>query len=188
MGRSTDITQLIHLWQGGDDSAYAELSEEIYKELRRLAGAYMRSEREGHTLQATALVNEALIKLNGADIAYQDRTHFCRIAGKTMRRILVDHARHSNREKRGGQFKQFTVSESSMDDKAVSHNMLDLDRAMSRLAEFDQRKSDALELIYFAGLSNSEVAQAMDVSLRTVERDVRLGKAWLKCELDTVTH
>ena len=181
---STNVTQILLEWRSGNEEALKQLMPVVYDELRRLAGRYMRSERREHTLQPTALVNEAYIRLVEMKVSWQDRAHFFAVAARLMRRLLVDHARANQRAKREGN----VVAKLSLDDAAeVScgpvSSVIAVDEALTRLAEFDPRKSEILELRYFGGLSNEEVAEALGVSRATVQRDLRLAKAWLTREL-----
>jgi len=177
------VTYLLDAWQEGNDEALVELSDAVYHELQRLAGSYMRGERNNHTLQATALVNEAFLRLIKADVSYKNRAHFFTLAGRMMRRILVDHARSFNREKRGAGMVPITYQESVMQPAEAPPDLLDLNAALEALAEFDERKAQILELQFFAGLSPADIAEALGVSKRTVERDAQLAKAWLHREL-----
>ena len=176
-----EVTQLLLAWGQGDRAALDRLMPLVYAELRRLAGHYLAGERQGHTLQATALVNEAYLQLveSGAR-EWQNRAHFFGVAAQLMRRILVDHARTRNSLKRGGGAQQITFDEGAL----VSHErfaeIVALDDALSALAAFDERKSRIVELRFFGGLSIEETAAALDVSPGTVMRDWTLAKAWLQ--------
>jgi RNA polymerase sigma factor (TIGR02999 family) len=143
----------------------------------------MAGERKDHTLQATELVNEAFVRLINADVSYQNRAHFYAMAGSMMRRILIDHARSIKREKRGGGVHHITLQESGIKNAAPNVDLLELNAALESLAKQDKRKADILELQFFAGLSCKEIATVMEVSTRTVERDVQMAKAWLHREL-----
>lgn len=183
MTKDQDITSLLVSWQQGDDHALTELSEQVYNELRHLAGKYMHGERPGHTLQATALVNEAFVRLTNVNINYKDRNHFFSLAGRMMRRILVDHARSLKRDKRGAGAQQLTLHESVIQNNDSPQDLLDLHEALESLAQFDNRKAQILELQFFAGLTIKEIAEVIDISSRTVERDIQFAKAWLHREL-----
>lgn len=157
---------------------------DVYSELRALADRYMRSERAGHTLQPTALVHEAYLKLSGQDrIRWKGRTHLLGVAAQAMRRILVDHARGRHRQKRGGRNEPLPLDEAI--DRPItlsgdhSIDLLDLDEALAALAQNDPRKAEVVELMYFAGLTAAEAAEVLGVTARTVERDWRYARAWL---------
>lgn len=155
----------------------------VYGELRRIAERYLRTENPGHTLQATALVHELYIRLVKTDLHWQDRVHFFAVAARQMRRILVDHARARRRQKRGGAMARVTLKEAVLTVHGPSTELLALDEAMDRLAQLDERKSRAVEMHFFAGLTYEEVAEALGVSEATVDRDLRMAKAWLHHEL-----
>jgi RNA polymerase sigma factor (TIGR02999 family) len=181
---TNEVTQLLLAWGQGDRAALDRLMPLVYAELRRLAGHYLAGERQGHTLQATALVNEAYLQLvdSGAR-EWQNRAHFFGVAAQLMRRILVDHARARNSLKRGGGAQQITFDEGAL----VSHErfaeIVALDDALRALAAFDERKSRIVELRFFGGLSIEETAAALGVSPGTVMRDWTLAKAWLQREM-----
>ena len=139
----------------------------------------MRGERPGHTLQPTALVNEAILRLIGADVPWQDRAHFYAVAARQMRNILVDHARSRERDKRGGAAVHVSLEEAGEIAAPLDMNLVALDDALKDLAKFDRRKHDMVELHYFGGMSIDETAQAMDVSPKTVQRELRLAESWL---------
>ena len=171
-------------WSDGDVDARDELMPLVYEELHRLAHRYMNHERPGHTLQTSALVNEAFIRLvDQKDVDWQNRAHFFGLAAQMMRRILVDHARSRQYLKRGGDARQVSLDETMM----VSHERVDeviaLDDALKDLAQFDQRKSQIVELRFFAGLSIEETAELLNVSPGTVMRDWALAKAWLRKQI-----
>jgi RNA polymerase sigma factor (TIGR02999 family) len=178
------VTQLLVAWSDGDAEARDELMPLVYDELHRLAHRYMNHERPGHTLQTSALVNEAFIRLiDQKDVDWQNRTHFFALAAQMMRRILVDHARSRQYLKRGGDGRRVSFDETMM----VSHERVDeviaLDDALQDLAQFDQRKSQIVELRFFAGLSIEETAELLKVSPGTVMRDWTLAKAWLRKQI-----
>ena len=177
----SQVTQLLIDWRRGDARALDRLLPIVYEEMRQLAQGYMRRERADHTLQATALVHEAYSRLVGMEIDWQDRVHFFAVAARTMRRILVDHARKHKR--RPGGWKRETLNESLLVGDSPNIDLVALDEALDRLAAFDERKSKAIELHYFAGLKHTEVAEALSVSPATVDRDLRMAKAWLYKEL-----
>lgn len=177
------VTRLLQRWRGGDEQALERLMPLVYDELRRLAGGLMRGERSDHTLQATALIHEAWLRLAGADLSVQDRHHFVSLAARVMRRVLVDHARARKREKRGGDAVRVTLEEVAAVVPDSAARLLEIDDALERLKTLDERKYRALELSLFGGLTQPEIAQALEVSLPTVERDLRTGRAWLRTEL-----
>jgi RNA polymerase sigma factor (TIGR02999 family) len=178
------VTELLGNWRSGDAQALEELTPLVYDELRRLARRYMHKERAGHTLQTTGLVNEAFVRLIGADIPWQDRAHFYAIAARLMRRILIDYAKAQRRDKRGRGVRAVTLDESALADAcSTSADILEIDDALSRLAAIDPRKSDIIVLHFFGGLTYDETAEALGISPATVHRELRLGKAWLLHEL-----
>jgi len=179
MDASGPVTDLLHRTQRGDRAALEQLSGLVYHELRRIAARSMRGERPGHTLQPTALVNEAILRLIGADVPWQDRAHFYAVAARQMRNILVDHARSRERDKRGGAAVHVSLEEAGEIAAPLDMNLVALDDALKDLAKFDRRKHDMVELHYFGGMSIDETAQAMDVSPKTVQRELRLAESWL---------
>ena len=179
------VTELLRAWGDGDDSALERLTPLVEAELRRLARAYMRRERRDHTLQATALVNEAFLRLTDARrVHWQDRAHFLAISARLMRRVLVDHARSRGYRKRGGGVERVTLDEGLVASPEPAVDVLALDRALEALAEADVRKSRVIELRFFGGLSVEETAEVLHVSADTVKRDWRLAKLWLLRELE----
>ena len=179
------VTELLRAWSGGDDGALERLTPLVEAELRRLARGYMRRERRGHTLQTTALVNEAFLRLTDAhSIAWQNRAHFLGIAARLMRRVLVDHARARGYRKRGGGVQRITLNEGLVASSEPALNVIALDRALEALAAVDPRKSRVIELRFFGGLSVEETAEVLHVSSDTVKRDWRLAKLWLLRELE----
>ena len=183
MSSGSEITQLLGAWSDGDLDARDRLIPLVYGELRRLAAGHLRRERQGHTLQPTALVHEAFLRLMGQDRTnWQSRRQFFSIASHVMRRFLVDRARARHAGKRSGLWSRVTLAglpASSQPDVSV----IDLDRALTRLAEIDDRKSRIAELRFFAGLSLQETADAVGVSRATAERDWQVARAWLFREL-----
>ncbi len=179
MEASGAITDLLHRTQRGDRHALEQLSALVYQELRRIATRSMRGERPGHTLQPTALVNEAILRLIGADVRWQDRAHFFAVAARQMRNILVDHARSRGRDKRGGAAAHVPLEEAGEVAVPLDSSLVALDDALKDLAKFDRRKHDMVELHYFGGLSIDETAQATGVSPKTVQRELRLAESWL---------
>ncbi len=176
------VTALLSKWRGGDDSAFDQLMPAVYDHLRRIASLQMRSERGEHTLQPTALVNEAVLKLVGMEVDWQDRAHFMAIAARQMRRLLVDHARARRRDKRDGGLR-VTLNPEVATGGAV--DLVDVDDAMNSLRGFDERKAELVELHYFGGLTYREMAEATSVSEATIHRELRLAKAWLRRHLRT---
>ena len=157
---------------------------QVYDELRRLARKYMRAERAKHTLQATALVNEAYLRLTGQqDVSWQDRAHFFPSAAQLMRHILVDHARAHRASKRGGQQHQVTLTEGFASEENKSVEVLALHEALEKLARLDERQARRVKMHFFGGLTFSEIACVLDASQRTVKRDWTMAPAWLKLDL-----
>jgi RNA polymerase sigma factor (TIGR02999 family) len=174
------VTQLLRAWSDGDARALDQLMPLVYQELRRRAAAYLRRERAGHSLQPTALVHEAYLRLVDQNrMAWQNRAQFFGVAAQMMRRILVDHARARRTAKRSGQWARVTLDEDLQALHAADVDVLDLDRALSRLAEFDARKSRIAELRFFAGLSLAETGAVLGISIATVEREWQVARAWL---------
>ena len=178
------MTQLLQAWGQGEDEALEKLIPLVHQELRRLARRYMFGERAGHTLQATALVNEAYVKLLGCqEVAWQNRAHFFAISAQVMRRILVDSARARGYQKRGGGIPKVTLDECLIGPKEKGGDLVALDDALKALAAVDPRKGRVVELRFFGGLSAQETATVLKVSPDTVLRDWRLAKAWLAREM-----
>ena len=176
-----EVTQLLLDWSNGNQAALDHLTPLVYEELHRLAHQHMRRERSGHTLQTSALVNEAYLRLvDQRNVHWQNRAHFFSIASRLMRRILVDHARAHTRAKRGGGALRVSLSEAAFVSQERAAELVALDEAMTKLAAFDQRKSQVVELRFFGGMSVEEIAAALDVSEGTVKRDWSTAKAWLK--------
>ncbi len=179
------VTELLRAWGNGDDAALEQLTPLVEAELRRLARGYMRRERRGHTLQTTALVNEAFLRLTDARrVRWEDRAHFLGISARLMRRVLVDHARSRGSRKRGGGAERVTLDEGLLISPEPAVDVLALDRALETLAAVDVRKSRVIELRFFGGLSVEETAEVLHVSTDTVKRDWRLAKLWLLRELE----
>jgi RNA polymerase sigma factor (TIGR02999 family) len=179
-----EVTQLLVAWGNGDQAARDELMSVVYQELHRLAHHYMKRESLGHTLQTSALVNEAFLKLVGQrDVHWQNRAHFFGIAAQMMRRILVDYARSRGYAKRGGDARQVSLDEAAIVSEERAADVVALDDALKGLAEFDLRKSRIVELRFFGGLSIEETAEVLTVSPGTVMRDWTLAKAWLRREM-----
>jgi RNA polymerase sigma-70 factor, ECF subfamily len=183
MPAAGEITQLLRCWSKGDDGALAKLTPIVYNQLHRLARAYMRRERPGHSLQTTALLNEAYMRLvDYKRMQWQDRAHFFAVSAQLLRRILVDHARRHNL-KRGGDVKHVSLDEAAMVGGSRAANLVALDEAMKRLAEVDPRKEQVVEMRFFGGLSVDETAEVLKISAVTVMRDWSTAKAWLYREL-----
>src|SRR5262245_29844181 len=181
---ATPVTELLKAWGGGDEAALNELVPLVESELRRLARGYMARERSGHTLQTTALVNEAYLRLVDAqDVRWNDRAHFFGIAARLMRRVLVDHARQRAFRKRGGGAQAVSLDDAMFVSRVPDVELLDLDRALQALAAVDNRKARVVEMRYFGGMTVEETADALAVSTETVKRDWRLAKLWLLDEL-----
>jgi RNA polymerase sigma factor (TIGR02999 family) len=174
-----EVTRLLVDWGNGNQAALDDLIPLVYDELRRLAGRYMRRESPGHTLQTSAVVNEAYLRLvNQKSVQWQNRAHFFGVAAQLMRRILVDHARSRSRAKRGGGAQMVSLVEQAVIPNEVEE-VIALDDALKNLAEMDPRKSQIVEMKFFGGLTNEEVAAVLKVTPRTVERELRKAKAWL---------
>jgi RNA polymerase sigma factor (TIGR02999 family) len=180
-----DATELLRAWNEGDKAALDELVPLVERELHRLAHAHMRRERQGHTLQATALVNEVFVRLaDGANPNWKDRAHFLGIAARLMRQILVDHARSRGYQKRGGGAQRVSLEEATLITPEPALDVLAVDRALEAFAKLDARKSQVVELRFFGGLSIEETAEVLGISAETVKRDWRVAKLWLARELD----
>lgn len=178
------VTQLLKNWQSGDSKALSDLMPMVHDTLRKLAEKYMQSENAGHTLQATALVNEAFLKLVDADITWQSRAHFMAIAAKAMRHILIDHAKSKGRQKRGGNDVLVTLHEANVAGDKGTPELLDIEDALNQLAELDTRKAEIVELSFFGGMTYDEIAEALGISAATVDRELRFSKAWLQRALN----
>jgi RNA polymerase sigma factor (TIGR02999 family) len=181
-----EVTQLLVEWRHGDKAALDQLIPLVYDELRRLARGYMRREKEGHTLQTSALIHEAYLRLvDQKNVQWNNRAHFFGVAAQLMRQILVDHARSRSRAKRGGNAQKVSLAELS----AISVELAEviaLDDALNELAELDSRKSQIVEMKFFGGLTNEEVAEVLKITSRTVEREWRKAKAWLQRAISKV--
>jgi RNA polymerase sigma factor (TIGR02999 family) len=177
---SPQVTALLHAWGAGDETALHQLVPLVESELRRLAGAYMARERPGHTLQPTALVNEAFLRLVDVQgVRWLGRAHFFGIGARLMRRVLVDHARARGFQKRGGGAETVPLEATILVSRAPDIALLDLDHALDALAEVDERKARVVEMRFFGGMTVEETAGALGVSGDTVKRDWRLAKLWL---------
>jgi RNA polymerase sigma factor (TIGR02999 family) len=182
---SSQVTHLLRAWSDGDPQALEQLLPLVDAELRRLARAYMQRERRDHTLQPTALINEAFIRLaGGQNIRWQDRAHFFGICARLMRRVLVDYARARGFQKRGARAEKVPLHEVSIPTPELPVDILALDLALEALAIEDERKSRVVELRFFAGLSTEETAEVLRVSPDTVKRDWRMAKLWLLRQLE----
>ena len=177
---TTDVRQLLAAWSDGDNDAFNQLMPLVYDELHQMAHRYLRRERSDHTLQTTALVNEAYLKMVGQkEQHWQSRAHFFAVAANVMRQILVDYARAQNRARRGGATQQVPLDEALIVSNGRAAELLLLDDALHSLAQFDARKSRIAELRYFGGLSVEETAVVLNISAVTVMREWRVTKAWL---------
>jgi RNA polymerase sigma-70 factor, ECF subfamily len=175
-----NVTELLLEWQQGDAEALDRLTPLVYDELRRIAHRYVQRERNGQTLETTALVNEAYLRfVGGQKIDWQNRAHFFAVTAQVMRHILIDHARGRRYMKRGGQVQQVSFEEASMMTEVRAAELVALDEALNELSKLDPRKSRVVELRYFGGLSLEETAGVLEVSVMTVRRDWRAAKAWL---------
>jgi RNA polymerase sigma factor (TIGR02999 family) len=179
-----DITTLLHAWADGDETALEQLLPLVEAELRRMARGYLRRERQGHTLQPTALVNEAFMRmLDARHLRWNDRSHFMSIAARLMRRVLVDHARARTAQKRAFTAADIAVDAAIATSDATSVNVIAVDRALEALAAVDARQARVVELRFFGGLSVEETADVLHLSTETIKRDWRLAKVWLSREL-----
>jgi RNA polymerase sigma factor (TIGR02999 family) len=175
-----DLTDLLIEWRQGDKAALDKLTPLVYDELRRIAHRYVQRERNGHTLQTTALVNEAYLRLAGMrKIAWQNRLHFFAVTAQVMHHVLIDHARRRRYAKRGGEPQQVSLEHAELMSPQRAAELVTLDEALEELAQLDPRKSQVVELRYFGGFSLEETAEVLGVSTMTVRRDWRAAKAWL---------
>jgi RNA polymerase sigma factor (TIGR02999 family) len=178
------VTQLLAEWSNGDDSALTELTPLVYEELRRLAHHFMEEQRPDHTLQTTALVNEAYLRLaDQTNPNWQSRAHFFAVAARAMRQILVSYARSSRAQKRGGGGARIELDEAAILSPEQSNEIVDVHEALERLATLDERKAQVVELKYFGGLNHDEIAEVLKISTMTVRRDWMFAKTWLYDEL-----
>jgi RNA polymerase sigma factor (TIGR02999 family) len=177
------ITQLLNDWRSGDEAALDELTPVVYDELRRTARRLFRGERPNHTMQPTALVHEAFVKLIEADVAWQNRAHFFALSARLMRRTLVDHANARRAAKRGGGVEDLPLEESLISLGESDARLVDLDEAISALAEIDPRSAELIELKYFGGMTVEEMATITGRSPSTLGRDLRMARAWIKVRL-----
>jgi RNA polymerase sigma factor (TIGR02999 family) len=175
-----DITELLAQWSGGNQTVLDKLYPLVYEELRRIARSYMKREPVGHTLQTTALINEAYVRMvDQKDVRWRNRSHFFAISAQMMRRILVDHARRYLHKKRGGGARKISLDEAMIVAEERSEEVLMLDEALDNLARIDPRRCQVVEMRYFAGLNNQEIASILRISENTVMRDWNLARAWL---------
>ena len=185
--RDEQVAELLRDWQQGNDQALEELLPMLYADLRKLAGNYMQREATAHTLQPTALVSEAYLRLKGRQhIPIESRAHFMAAAAEAMRRILVDHARRKHREKRGGDRQRVTLRDDVSEDSANDVDLVTLDIALDRLEQLDPLMAEVVKLRYFGGLTLDEIASVANSSARTVSRNWATARAWLKRELVSI--
>ena len=178
--KSEEITQLLVDWRNGDPAGFDKLYSLVYDELHYLASRYMRRERADHTLQTTALVHEAYVRLvRQSDATLNDRTHFFAVAAKVMRQILIDHARSRNFDKRGGNAQKISLEEAAIISDERAEELIILDRALVELEKIDPRQSQIVELRYFGGMTLAETGDFLQISADTVTRDWNVAKAWL---------
>jgi RNA polymerase sigma-70 factor, ECF subfamily len=186
MSDTHEVTLLLAKWAKGNQQALDELTPLVYEELRQLAASYLRKERRGHTLQPTALVHEAYLRLvDQTSPSWQNRSHFFGVAARLMRQILVDHARRRQAGKRAGSRVKVSLDEAMSFQHGRSRDLVALDSGLNALEKIDARKCKAVELRYFGGLSMEEIAQVLDVSAITVRRDLRMAEAWLHHEMQS---
>lgn len=184
MSATQEITRLLQSWNDGDKDALQKLTPILYKELHRMAHRYMRQERPGHTLQTTALINEAYVRLiRWNKVDWRNRAQFLGVSAQLMRKILVDFARSRNYAKRGAGIRVICLEEAPGVTSEPARNILALDEALQRLAVVDARKSQIVELRFFGGLGLEETAEILKVSSRTIRREWELAKVWLACEM-----
>jgi RNA polymerase sigma factor (TIGR02999 family) len=182
MGGSASVSQLLIAWGRGEAAALEELTPRVYRELHKLARAYLRRGRPNQTLQPTALINEAFLRLldQSQPVQWENRAHFFGIAARLMRMIVVDHARAHHAAKRGGAAAAITLDDCMAVSPHRAPEVLEVDEALDRLAAVDERKAKVIELRYFGGMDREEVAAALGLTVATVKRDLRLGEAWLR--------
>jgi RNA polymerase sigma-70 factor (ECF subfamily) len=182
---SLELTQLLLAWRQGEKDAFDKLVPVVYEELRRMAHRYIRGERKGHTLQTTALVNEAYIRLlDCSSVNWQNRAHFLAISAKLMRRILVEYARSHRSLKRGGKAERITLDEFRISSEGPDPDLIEIDEALRSLAVVDARKCQVVELRFFGGLTADETAEVLGISPDTVLRDWKLARSWLAREIE----
>lgn len=184
LSAGSDVTQILQAWSKGDDTAPARLMPVVYAELRRVAGDYLRRERADHTLQATALVHEAYLKLvDEKRVTWKNRAHFCGIAARLMRQILIEHARAHNADKRGGKLEKLYLEETRHLSQERAPDLIALDDALKTFATSHPRESEVVELKFFGGLDARQIAEVLNVSAKTVSRDWSFAKVWLLRQL-----
>lgn len=182
--KAHEVTEILQQWRAGDDGAAERLFPLIYDELKRQARNFLRHERADHTLQPTALVHEAYLKMiKQSSVAAENRQHFFAIASRVMRQILVDHARRHNAEKRGGAAERFSIENMDILPEQSAADLLDLDEALQKLEKFDNRKCRVVDMRFFGGLKEKEIAEVIGVTEKTVRRDWHFAKLWLYREL-----
>lgn len=179
-----NITQLLRQWVDGDDTSLDKLTPLVYEQLHAIAQRVFSGERADHTLQATALVHEAYSRLIDVDVEWQDRSHFFALAARTMRRILVDHAKANSAAKRGGKTPKLPLDDIIVVSPEMGDEVMELHEALEDLAKHDQRKADILELHYFGGLTYEEMCEVLKLSSSTLDREIRFAKAWLRAALE----
>lgn len=185
---SESITRMLRQWRDGDEEALTQLMPVIYDDLRRLARMELKRDRAGHSLQPTELVHDAYARMLDLELSWQDRLHFRRMVGITMRRVLIDHARARRTEKRGGDVVKVTLSEINGQPLAPATDMVDLHEALERLSATEPRLGQAIELCYFGGMSYAEIAECLGISRATVDRDLRFARAWLRRALASASE
>jgi RNA polymerase sigma factor (TIGR02999 family) len=189
MGDAHHITDLLRAWSEGDHAALQELIPLVDRELRRLAHAYISRERDGHTLQTTDLVNEAMMRLiDSGKVSWKSRNHFYAIVARRMRQILIEHARSQLALKRGNRPERVTISAAGHLSAEKSQELILLDAALAKLADVDERKSQVIEYRYFGGFTIEEVAGMLEISVSTVQNEWRLARSWLKREMSVETN
>jgi RNA polymerase sigma-70 factor (ECF subfamily) len=183
-GKHRQVTHFLREWSRGNESVFDELNALVYDELHQLAAGYMRREKVGHTLQPTALLHEAYLRLTGQEQPeWENRSHFFRFAAHLMRQVLVDHARAKTAVKRGADWQKVPLEQIQLPSNDRTVDLLALDEVLDRLAAFDSRKAHILELRFFSGMTEEEIGAALQISVATIRRDLRLAEAWLEREL-----
>jgi RNA polymerase sigma-70 factor, ECF subfamily len=183
MSSEEPVTVLLRQWSEGNQEALDQLMPIVYAQLRKLAANSLKGERPNHTLRATELVHEAYLRLVGSETPWQNRVHFYAVAATVLRHILVDHAKANRRHKRGGDVEKIPLDEAVLVGPEASSEVMSLDEALKRLALTDARKSRIVELTFFGGMTLEEIAAVLNISDKTVHRDLRVAKAWLHREL-----
>ena len=183
MDQNQDFTQYLHRWRAGDKASLDSILPDIVNRLHMIAGSYLRREKPGHTLQATALVNEVYIQLVNVDIPWQDRAHFFAIAARQMRRILVDHAKSKGRFKRGGNAPHQSLSDTIASSSGNIDEFVMIEEMLTQMESFDERAARIFELKFYGGMTTKEISEVEKVSTATVERDLKVAKAWIEKEL-----